>query len=57
MQSKMILQVHDELDFSVPASEKEAMQSLVMEEMQNAVELDVPLIADFGWGSNWLQAH
>ena len=57
MQSKMILQVHDELDFSVPASEKETMQSLVMEEMQNAVELDVPLIADFGWGSNWLQAH
>lgn len=57
LQSKMILQVHDELDFSVPASEKEAMQSLVMEEMQNAVVLSVPLIADFGWGSNWLQAH
>ena len=53
----MILQVHDELNFSVPRDEKELMQRLVLEEMQSAVELRVPLIADAGWGSNWLEAH
>jgi DNA polymerase-1 len=57
VKSRMILQVHDELNFSVPRDEKELMQRLVLEEMQAAVELRVPLIADAGWGSNWLEAH
>ena len=57
MRSKMILQVHDELNFSVPADEKERLQKLVIEEMQGAAELKVPLVADFGWGNNWLEAH
>lgn len=57
VKSRMILQVHDELNFSVPRDEKELMQRLVLEEMQAAVALRVPLIADAGWGSNWLEAH
>lgn len=55
--SKMILQVHDELNFSVYPEEKEALQKLVIEEMQSVCQLDVPLIADCGWGKNWLEAH
>ena len=57
MKSKMILQVHDELNFSVLPEEKEQMQRLVVEEMQGAARLSVPLIADCGWGTNWLEAH
>ena len=57
MKSKMILQVHDELNFSVLPEEKEQMQRLVVEEMQGAASLSVPLIADCGWGTNWLEAH
>lgn len=57
IQSKMILQVHDELNFSVLPSEKEQVERIVMEEMQNAYPLRVPLIADGGWGKNWLEAH
>ena len=57
LHAKMILQVHDELNFSVPVNEKEQLQSLVMEEMQNAANLAVPLVADCGWGNNWLEAH
>ena len=57
LKSKMILQVHDELNFSVLPEEKEKLQSLVIEEMQGATKLSVPLIADCGWGSNWLEAH
>ncbi|MGN0233558.1 MAG: DNA polymerase I [Bacteroidaceae bacterium] len=57
MRSKMILQVHDELNFSVPPEEKERLQALVIEEMQGAYELRVPLVADCGWGNNWLEAH
>ena len=58
LKSKMILQVHDELNFSVVPEEKEALESLVIEEMQNACPgLRVPLIADCGWGTNWLEAH
>ena len=57
LQSKMILQVHDELNFSVVPEEKERMQRLVMEEMQGAFALRVPLVADAGWGDNWLEAH
>ncbi|MBQ5713451.1 MAG: DNA polymerase I [Bacteroidaceae bacterium] len=56
-QSKMMLQVHDELNFSVVPEEKERLQSLVIEEMQAAAQLRVPLIADCGWGVNWLEAH
>ena len=57
LKSKMILQVHDELNFSVLPEEKEKLQSLVIEEMQGAASLSVPLIADCGWGTNWLEAH
>lgn len=55
--SKMILQVHDELNFSVVPSEKEQLQQLVIEEMESAAQLSVPLKADCGWGKNWLEAH
>lgn len=57
LRSTMILQVHDELNFSVVPEEKDIMQNLVVDEMQHAFEMSVPLIADFGWGSNWLEAH
>lgn len=57
IRSKMILQVHDELNFSVYPDEKEKVQQIVMEEMQGAYKLRVPLIADAGWGKNWLEAH
>ena len=57
LRSKMILQVHDELNFSVLPEEKERLSTLVVEEMQNAIKLSVPLVADCGWGSNWLEAH
>lgn len=55
--SKMILQVHDELNFSVFPNEKEALEALVLSEMQQAFPLSVPLVADSGWGQNWLEAH
>ena len=55
--SKMILQVHDELNFSVLPEEHEKVERIVMEEMQNAFEMQVPLVADSGWGKNWLEAH
>ncbi|MBQ0020365.1 MAG: DNA polymerase I [Bacteroidales bacterium] len=57
LKSKMILQVHDELNFSVLPSEKEQLQRLVVEEMEAAAQLSVPLRADCGWGKNWLEAH
>ena len=57
LRSKMILQVHDELNFSVVPEEKELLQALVINEMQNAIKLSVPLYADCGWGANWLEAH
>ena len=57
IRSKMILQVHDELNFSVYPDEKERVEAIVMEEMQNAYQLSVPLVADCGWGTNWLEAH
>ena len=57
IQSKMILQVHDELNFSVIPEEKEKVQKIVIEEMENAYRMQVPLRADCGWGSNWLKAH
>ncbi|WP_295439325.1 DNA polymerase I [uncultured Prevotella sp.] len=57
IKSKMILQVHDELNFSVLPEEKEQVKKIVLEEMQNAYTLQVPLVADSGWGNNWLEAH
>ena len=57
IRSKMILQVHDELNFSVFPEEHEQVERIVIEEMQNAYPLNVPLIADAGWGKNWLEAH
>ena len=57
LKSKMILQVHDELNFSVYPDEKEKVERIVIEEMQKAIEMKVPLIADCGFGNNWLEAH
>ena len=57
IRSKMILQVHDELNFSVYPDEKDIVEKIVLEEMQGAYHLNVPLIADAGWGKNWLEAH
>jgi DNA polymerase-1 len=56
-QSKMLLQVHDELVFDVHNSELEKIQPMIKEEMENAFKLDVPLIVDLGFGKDWLQAH
>ena len=57
IRSKMILQVHDELNFSVYPDEKEKVEDIVLQEMQNALNLSVPLVADSGFGQNWLEAH
>jgi DNA polymerase-1 len=57
IKSKMILQVHDELNFSVLPEEKEKVEHIVIEEMERAIDLKVPLVADSGFGKNWLEAH
>ncbi len=57
LKSKMILQVHDELNFNVCQDEQEKVRQIVLEEMENAIQLQVPLIADYGEGKNWLEAH
>ncbi len=57
LRSKMILQVHDELNFNVVPEEKDLIQQLVVEEMEHAFKMSVPLEADSGWGVNWLEAH
>lgn len=57
LKAKMILQVHDELNFSVPEAEKEIVQQIVIEEMERAYRMHVPLKADCDWGKNWLEAH
>ena len=57
IKSKMILQVHDELNFSVYPEEKEQVEHIVLEEMQNAFHMAVPLVADSSFGENWLEAH
>jgi len=53
----MILQVHDELVFDVPKEEKNILSNIVKIEMENALELEVPLVVDLGMGDNWLEAH
>ena len=57
LRSRMILQVHDELNFSVYPEEREQVERIVIEEMENACRLSIPLTADSGWGANWLEAH
>lgn len=57
LQAQMIMQVHDELNFNVPAHEVERVREIVVSEMQNAVHLSIPLIAECGVGTNWLEAH
>jgi DNA polymerase I len=57
LQTQMTMQVHDELNFSVPADELETLKRVVIEEMEHAIDLKVPLIADCGQGDNWLEAH
>lgn len=57
LKSKLLLQVHDELNFSVVPEEHDRVEALVLEEMQRAYPLRVPLVADCGWGDNWLEAH
>ena len=57
LKAQMIMQVHDELNFNVPAAEVERVREIVVSEMQNAVHLSVPLIAECGVGKNWLEAH
>ena len=57
LQAQMIMQVHDELNFNVPENEVERVRAIVVTEMQNAVHLSIPLIADCGVGKNWLEAH
>ena len=57
IKSKMILQVHDELNFSVLSEEKEKLQQIVISELESAYKMKVPLLADCGWGQNWLEAH
>ena len=56
LKTKMVVQVHDELIFDVPKDELETIKKIVPEVMQSAVKLDVPLIADSGWGHNWYDA-
>lgn len=57
LQAKMTMQVHDELNFTVPKNELEIVRKVVVDEMENAIKLQVPLIADCGTGANWLEAH
>ena len=57
LQAKMTMQVHDELNFTVPTAEIDVVTTVVVEEMENAITLQVPLIADCGVGANWLEAH
>ena len=57
IKSTMILQVHDELNFNVVPGEEQKVETIVIEEMQKAWPMSVPLIADCGWGNNWLEAH
>ena len=57
LRAQMIMQVHDELNFNVPKDEVDRVREIVVSEMQNAVHLSIPLIAECGVGGNWLEAH
>ena len=57
LKSKLILQVHDELVFDVPLEEVDLLKKIIIENMENAYKLKVPLIVDLGIGNNWLEAH
>ncbi|MDR3339843.1 MAG: hypothetical protein LBT25_07130, partial [Candidatus Symbiothrix sp.] len=57
LRSRMIMQVHDELNFNVLTDELDIVKKIVVEEMENAAHLKVPLVADCGVGNNWLEAH
>ena len=57
LKASMILQVHDELNFNVPTHELDTVRNIVIEEMENAHKMNVPLIAECGSGQNWLEAH
>jgi DNA polymerase-1 len=57
LRARLLIQVHDELNFSVPTDELERLKQVVIEEMEGACQLSVPLIADCGVGRNWLEAH
>jgi DNA polymerase-1 len=56
LRAGMIIQVHDELVLEVPEDERDAVETAVREEMEGAIELDVPLEVDIGWGPNWMEA-
>ena len=57
LESRMLLQVHDELVFDMKKSEKEILMKIVKEKMEQTITLDVPLVVDIGFGENWLEAH
>ena len=57
MKSKMILQIHDELIFESHEKEEEKLVNIVVEKMENAMKLSVPIVVDYGSGSSWLEAH
>jgi DNA polymerase-1 len=57
MRARMIMQVHDELNFNVPKEELETVRAIVVKEMEGAYDLEVPLVVDWGYGANWLEAH
>jgi DNA polymerase-1 len=57
LNSKMTMQVHDELVFDVPKSETEIMKKIIEDRMKNAIDMKVPILVEVGEGSNWLEAH
>ena len=57
MQSKMVLQIHDELIFEFPENEETYLKKLVVDKMENVVKISVPLVVDYGIGNNWYEAH
>jgi DNA polymerase-1 len=57
LRAQMTMQVHDELNFNVPEAEVETLRNIVVTEMQGAMQLQIPLIAECGVGKNWLEAH
>ena len=57
LKSKLILQVHDELVFDVPLEEVDLIKKIIIDKMENAYKLKVPLTVDLGVGNNWLEAH